>query len=313
MRFGQLLGLEIAGEGRPMIKSPKDPSWSRISLPWMAIGYELKMTPLQLLTFYNAVANNGKMVKPLFVTHISRTGKTEQEFLPQVLQERIASPATIKQMQELLVRVVDYGTATNIRSNVYKIAGKTGTAKIAAGTTGYASADYTASFAGYFPADQPKYSCVVVINKPVGLYYGGHIAAPVFRTIADKVYATFLDRPHEASFAFRPFSFPKPATGLHHEQTWLLRHYGINITDTIPGAQWVSSKSGDESIVFFPRRFQEGVIPDLRGMLLRDVIYLTEKQGVKVVPQGRGRVVQQSLPEGTKIQRGQILQVTLDI
>jgi cell division protein FtsI (penicillin-binding protein 3) len=313
MRFGQPVGLEIAGEGRPMLKSPSDPSWSRISLPWMAIGYEVKTTPLQLLTFYNAVANDGRMVKPLFVTHISSTGKTVREFTPQVLNERIASPRTIKQMQELLVRVVDYGTATNIRSNIYKIAGKTGTAKIAAGTTGYASADYTASFAGYFPADQPKYSCIVVINKPVGLYYGGHIAAPVFRTIADKVYATFLDQPHAASFAFRPFSFPRPATGLHQEQAWLLRYYGINITDTIRGAAWVSSASGDESIVFSHRRLVDGVIPDLRGMLIRDVIYLLENQGVRVVHQGRGRVVQQSVPEGTPIQRGSIVKVTLEI
>lgn len=313
MRFGQPIGLEIAGEGRPMLKTPSDPSWSRISLPWMAIGYEVKMTPLQLLTFYNAVANDGKMVKPMFVTHISQTGKTVQEFSVQSLQDRIASPRTVKQMQDLLVRVVDYGTATNIRSNVYSIAGKTGTAKIAAGTSGYASADYTASFAGYFPADQPKYSCIVVINKPVGLYYGGHIAAPVFRTIADKVYSTYLDRPHEASFAFRPFSFPKPATAQHHEQAWLLRHYGINMLDTIQGARWVSAAAGEESIIFAPRIISEGVIPDLRGMLIKDVVYLLERQGLRVVPVGRGRAIQQSVPAGTPIRRGQEIRVIFEI
>lgn len=311
MQFGKPLGIEVPGEGMPMLKKPDDRSWSRITLPWMAIGYEVKTTPLQLLTFYNAVANDGKMVKPRFVTHVTKTGNTEQQFGTEVLVDRIASPGTIKLLQELLVRVVDHGTATNIRSNIYKIAGKTGTAKIASGTSGYVSADYTASFAGYFPADQPKYSCIVVINKPLGLYYGGHIAAPVFRTIADKIYAGFLDSPHEAMFPFRTFTFPEPGAGRLEEKMLLYRNLGINIIDSSAGSQWVSGRGVQEAILFTPTPVAPGIMPDLRGMNIRDVIAILEKQGVKVLPNGRGRVTAQSVSYGTAIKRG--MQVTVKL
>ncbi|MFO7722499.1 MAG: penicillin-binding protein [Bacteroidales bacterium] len=312
MRFGTRLGLEISGEGRSVLKTPDDPSWSRITLPWMAIGYELRVTPLQLLTFYNAVANGGRMVKPMFVTHISNTGEVVKQFDTEVLQERIASPKTISQVQELLVRVVDHGTATNIRSNIYKIAGKTGTAKIASGTSGYGAGDYTASFAGYFPADNPKYSCIVVINKPVGLYYGGHIAAPVFKTIADRIYASYLDINHESAFAFKTFTFPEAGAGMNREKQMLLKQLGINVIDSSYHNIWVQTTPVTEAVMITPRTVAEGVMPDLRGMHLKDALYLLERQGAKVSIHGRGRVVSQSVPSGSQLRRGTAVSIRLE-
>jgi cell division protein FtsI (penicillin-binding protein 3) len=311
MRLDKPLGLEIFGEGRSVIKTPDDPSWSKITLPWMAIGYEVRVTPLQLLTFYNAVANNGKMMKPMFITHLSMTGKTVDQYSPRVLQEQIASAKTIRQVQELMVRVVDYGTATNIRSSYYKIAGKTGTAKIASGTSGYASTAYTASFAGYFPADNPRYSCIVVINRPQGLYYGGHIAAPVFKTIADKIYAGFLNEQHDANFAFRPFTFPEAGAGLKQEKSMLLSRMGINILDTTRSI-WVAGQAITEAILLQERQVTTGVIPDLRGMHLRDALYILEPQGVKISFTGKGRIRSQSLNPGTPILKGTSLIITLE-
>jgi cell division protein FtsI (penicillin-binding protein 3) len=312
MRFGTRLGLDISGEGRSMVKTPDDPSWSKITLPWMAIGYEVRVTPLQLLTFYNAVANGGTMVKPMFVTHISNTGETVKQFNTEVLQERIASQKTISQVHELLVRVVDHGTATNIRSSVYKIAGKTGTAKIASGSGGYGAGDYTASFAGYFPADNPKYSCIVVINKPVGLYYGGHIAAPVFKTIADRIYASYLDINHEAAFAFRTFTFPDAGAGMMQEKHMLLRQLGINVADSSYNNIWVQATPVTEAVMITPRPVVVGIMPDLRGMHIKDALYLLEREGVRVTIQGKGRVAGQSLPAGSTLQKGSIITIRLE-
>ncbi len=303
MRFGKQLGLEISGEGKTILKNPDDPSWSKITLPWMAIGYEVRLTPLQLLTFYNAIANNGRMMKPMFVTHISHTGKTIQTFESVVLQERIASKQTIQQVQDLLMRVVDQGTAANIRSAIYKIAGKTGTAKIASGTAGYSSANYVGSFAGYFPADNPRYSCIVVINKPVGAYYGGSVAAPVFKTIADKIYASYLDLNHEALFPFRPFTFPDAGAGNLENKQKLLSGLGINLIDSSK-SPWISSKNLVEAILLQDRVMTPGLMPDVRGMSVRDALLLLESQGINVLFQGKGRVVQQAPEAGTAIRRG---------
>lgn len=161
----------------------------------MSIGYEVAMTPLQTLAFYNAVANNGVMVKPQFIREIRMAGETVQSFEPVILCESIVkNKETITQVKSLLEGVVERGTATNLKNPVFKIAGKTGTAQIAQNNSGYNKSNYKASFVGYFPADNPKYSMIVVINNPSkGVYYGGSIAGPVFRDVANKVYATRLD------------------------------------------------------------------------------------------------------------------------
>ncbi len=194
MRLNEKLDLQIKGEGAPLIRYPGEKLWSGLSLPMMSHGYEVQMTPLQILTFYNAVANNGRMMRPRFVTSIVRNGSTIRRFEPAVIINSIASRSTIRKARKMMEGVVDHGTATNLKNAEYKIAGKTGTAQIAKDKRGYrqgASISYQASFVGYFPAENPLYSCIVVVNAPSnGVYYGNLVAGSVFKEISDKVYST---------------------------------------------------------------------------------------------------------------------------
>ena len=194
--LGSRMGLQIPGEGEPFIKNTDHKTWSKVSLPWISIGYECSMTPLQILTFYNAVANNGRMVRPLFVSEIRNKGHLVKRYHPVVLRDSIASGATLEKVRAMLEGVVQEGTATNLKHAQYKIAGKTGTAQIANANTGYKSSKvrYQASFVGYFPADNPKYSCIVVVYAPNGgLYYAAQVAGPIFKEIADKVFAGSIE------------------------------------------------------------------------------------------------------------------------
>jgi len=193
MRLNKPLDLQIKGEGEPLIRYPGDKLWSGVSLPMMSHGYEVQLTPLQILTFYNAVANDGKMVRPLFVTAIMRNGNIIKSYDPEVIINSIASRSTIRKAKKMMEGVVERGTATNLKNPNYKIAGKTGTAQIARNKYGYKNNDrvsYQASFVGYFPAENPLYSCIVVVNAPSnGVYFGNVVAGTVFKEISDKVYA----------------------------------------------------------------------------------------------------------------------------
>jgi cell division protein FtsI (penicillin-binding protein 3) len=190
MGLNQKLGIEIKGEGKPDIKYTDNKYWSKLSLPMMSIGYEVLMTPLQILALFNAVANDGKMVKPLFVEEIRSHGKVVKRIGPEVLNNHICSKETLAQIKIMLEGVVENGTAENLANSHYEIAGKTGTAKVALGKEGYEESPYQASFAGYFPADRPKYSCIVVVNAPSPeIYYGNVVAGPIFRDITDRIYA----------------------------------------------------------------------------------------------------------------------------
>ena len=180
--------IELRGEPSPHIKSPGDKGWSALSVPWMSVGYEVLITPLQMLTFYNAVANGGVMVRPYLVSEVREYGHTIEQFHPEIIDGGICSKETIKKLQTILEGVVQNGTAKNLRDPNYEIAGKTGTAQIADKKHGYQKV-YQSSFAGYFPADDPQYSCIVVINAPSnGVYYGSTVAGPVFKEISDKIF-----------------------------------------------------------------------------------------------------------------------------
>jgi len=204
MHLNEPTGIEISGEGHPEIKNVSDKSWSGVTLPWMSIGYEVKLTPLQILTFYNAIANNGKMVRPQFVKEIRRNGKVVRTIKRSIIDDAICSEKTVLAAKEMLEAVVARGTARNLLNSHYKIAGKTGTAQIANEKYGYkynSTVSYQASFVGYFPADKPKYSCIVVINAPSkDVYYGNQVAGPVFKEIADKVYASSIDIQEELKY-----------------------------------------------------------------------------------------------------------------
>ncbi len=305
MRLNQKLGLDIPGEGSPSIKDTKDRYWSKVSLPWMSVGYEVAITPLQTLAFYNAIANNGRMVKPQFIKEIHQTGKIVQQFEPIILAESIVkNPETLPLIRKMLEGVVEKGTATNLKNPVYKIAGKTGTAQIAQRNAGYNKSNYKASFVGYFPADNPKYSCIVVINNPrKGVYYGGSIAGPVFKEIADKVYATRLDQKIRVKDSL-PAALPLIASGFTEDLETIFKEINVHWKGDLNQYEFAFLSSTDSSQNIQPRNAAELQIPDVTGMGARDAVYLLETAGLKVQIKGKGHVKRQSLLPGTKAKRG---------
>lgn len=312
------LGVEIKGEGRPVIKYPGDASWSGVSLPWMSIGYEVKMTPLQTLSFYNAVANNGKMVRPMFVKGISQHGKVLREFEPVVLNPSICSVATLEKVQELLKGVVERGTAINIRNNTYPIAGKTGTAQLAKGTTGYRNEDgveYMASFVGYFPADKPMYSCIVAVNSPSNnVYYGNVVAGRVFREISDRVYALSYDKlpaekdKIEVDEGVLPWSKGGPV----NELSSIFDELGIPVQDQDLETEWVSTRALEHKIQFRSKPLPTTIVPHVLGMGAKDAVAVLENRGFKVAISGVGKVARQSVSAGQPIKKGQTIIIYLE-
>ncbi len=312
------LGLDIKGENRSVIKDPSDPTWSGITLPWMSIGYEVRLTPLQLLTFYNAVANNGTMMRPMFVECQMKDGARVAEAKPHVMRNSIATSRTIRAAQAALKGVVENGTARNIRDTPYKIAGKTGTAQIAHDGNGYkkdGELSYLASFAGYFPADEPLYSCVVMVYGPSNdVYYGNVVAGSVVKDIADRVYAAEFRkgkgdaRPAVPSSGLMPFSKGGWAPDLMRS----LSDLKVPSTLSSSASDWVSAKAGKDGVSVRPRFFMRGVVPAVVGMGASDAVSLLEGMGLAVSVEGLGRVSSQSLPEGHKFNRGQAIHLTLE-
>ena len=296
------LDFELLGEASPWIKNTDDPTWSGVSLPWMAFGYELKMTALQILALYNAVANGGELVKPRLVDRVQSGEKLMDVRSVEVLKPSIRSEKTIDILQDLLVGAVKDGTARNIYSKRYSCAGKTGTAKIA--SEGSYGSEYRASFVGYFPAENPKYSCIVVVTKPkkeIG-FYGNIVAAPVFKELRDKLYAekpidtpnlggedasSYMGKLYELNEIHEVLSYPKDQS--FQKNTWMM--------------------SDGSSLQ--PFDFEKGSIPNVKGMPAMDALYLLENMGLEVELQGRGKVVRQSLKAGDKLGKNQKIALRL--
>ena len=303
MRLNEPLGLEIPGEGRPVIKSANDASWSGISLPWISHGYEVAMTPMQILTFYNAVANNGKMVKPMLVKSVREHGRAVEVFEPVVLNERIASEETIEKAKEMLEEVVRSGTAMNLKDASYSIAGKTGTAQIADGRTGYDKGSHQASFCGYFPSEDPKYTCIVVVNSPrKNVYYGNLVAGPIFKEIADKVYSTSIDFHEELQpqLADNSINIPVSKSGHAGDLKQVFAEVSVKHTP-VSETDWVVTQTGKDSVAMKPVTMREGLIPNVKGMAPEDAIYLLENLGLNVRVTGKGLVKNQSVAPGTRV------------
>lgn len=270
MNLRDSLGLALVGEGKSIIPDPriKNKRWSGIALQWMAYGYGVSFTPLQTLTFYNAIANDGKMVKPRFLKEVKAIDQSIEVFETEVINAQICKPATVKKLQALLKNVVEkpHGTAHGLYSENFSIAGKTGTCQ-----KNYSSKDqlnYISTFSGYFPADSPKYSCIVVIHEPdknVG-YYGADVSGPVFKKIAQKIYTDtptmdFIDNINQTSEAVE-----------NQFQTY----YKLAQAAT-------------------------NIMPDLKGMPAMDAIAILENMGLKVTTIGDGIVEKQSLVSGQKV------------
>ncbi|MBE0637747.1 MAG: transpeptidase family protein [Bacteroidales bacterium] len=294
-------GIDIPGEATPFIKNPlmKDNRnyWSAVTLPWMSIGYEVLLTPLQMLTFYNAVANHGKMVKPMIVKEIREGGNIVKTFKPEVVKKSICSETTIAMARSYLEATVERGTARNVSNADYKIAGKTGTAKINEG--GRYISKYNASFIGYFPADDPQLSCIVVIYKPnQGAYYASQVAAPVFKEIADMVYAFEydIDPQNKNDYIAHSTGFTAP----HKE---IPENLGAEYADLMNTGHNhpLSEESRPDSI------------PDVSGLGARDAVYLLENMGLVVKINGKGLVKKQSLAPGYLYKTGDHIYLTLEI
>jgi len=270
------IGIDIEGEAKPKFHSPNDENWSKVTLPVMSYGYGVQLTPLQILTFYNGIANKGKLLRPLFIEKIEKSNGEIKEFSPQVLVEKMASDENIEAMVEMLTRVVSEGTAKNIFSEHYEIAGKTGTARVE-----YWIKDqkmrYRASFAGFFPADEPKYSCIVVVHKPENHkgIYGGSVTGPVFKHIADWVYSRT----------------PKVVA---------------------PRPQFVDVKQVMQSSVKLKADYDSRKIPNLLGKSGESVIPILENMGLDVRYTGIGKVISQSIPEGSEFTKGQTIYLELE-
>ena len=310
------LDLKIGGEGRPYIKTTRSKWWSNVSLPWMSVGYEVALTPLQLLTLYNAVANDGKMMKPILVREIRKNGSPVMTCEPRVINPSICSPATLQKVKIILEGVVQRGTGSLINNPVYRIAGKTGTAQLAMNNRGYKTGEgkprYKGSFAGYFPADDPKYSIIVVIHDPRGgQYYGAQIAAPVFREIADRIYATMIDIDRSPGETAKGFSLPFAMAGTQKDLKEIYTLLEVPVRSMNPNAPYVRPLKDSLSVTLMPEPRANGAMPDVTGMGARDAVFLLEQAGLKVILKGKGMVVRQSIAPGNLFVRGTV--VVLDL
>ncbi|MEX1240624.1 MAG: penicillin-binding protein [Cyclobacteriaceae bacterium] len=298
------LGIQIAGEPDPKIKRPGDKGWSGISLPWMAYGYGFEITPLHILSLYNAVANDGVMIKPVIVKAVKKADEEEETFETDVINSRICSGETLKKLRILLEGVVDNGTAKNIKGTHYRIAGKTGTAQIL--ENGRYTKKYITSFVGYFPAHAPKYTAIVLIKNPRGWYqYGSNVAAPVFKEIADNIYARDiqLHEPMGMQKYVESDVLPFIKAGNQEELTLLCNELGIS-NRALTDEQWVRTSRSGNSVNWKKNLQGPGIVPDVFGMTFRDAIYLLEKSGLTVFYEGKGRVRNQSPGAGVRVSKG---------
>ncbi len=314
MHIDKPLGIEIAGEGSPLIRNVGDTGWSRLSLPWMSIGYEVSLTPMQTLAFYNAIANNGKMMKPMFVEEIRQSGRTVKRFRPAVMERSIASRQNIEYMQQMLQGAVENGTGKNIHTPHYNIAGKTGTAQVAESGRGYFAGPgvrYRASFAGYFPAHDPKYSCIVVISRPRGfIVTGSGVAAPVFREIADKMFAARMFMPDVKPPEPAVATLPAFRNAHIRDIQDIYGAFAADIRSDV-NSTWVETRFSEEKVPLREREYIENLVPDVEGMGISDAMYVLENAGLRVLFLGRGNVIRQNPRAGTRVRPGSVIRIEL--
>lgn len=309
------LGLQIPGEAQPVVKNPNNKSWNKnMTLPQMAYGYEMQLTPLKMLSFYNAIANDGKYIAPIFVKEIKRLGNTVEQFKARVINEKICSDETLGKMQALLEGVITDGTGkTIIKSPLYRVAGKSGTAQVADGNKGYkAKRQYQASFCGYFPADNPKYSLIVVINDPRNGYYGAQVSGPVFREVADRVYASDIsmyDAIKDQKLAGN-IKMPSAKAGEKKATQRVYKAFGIK-TLFAANAEQVTLDT-NKGVISPEIRIVEGSVPDVSGMGLKDALYVLGNSGLRPIVRGSGRVMKQSIIPGTRVGKGYAIVLELN-
>jgi len=308
------LGIEIAGEPKPTLYVPGSKMWSGISLAWMAIGYEVQQTPLQTLTFYNAVANNGRMVRPQFVSEIRRNGELIQQFAPVTLKAKICSKTTLNELQSALEGVILRGTGSALKSAYFQIAGKTGTARILNSDLHYGNKGeekYQASFVGYFPAQDPLYSCIVVISAPSKDIYGASVSGTVFSAIANKVYASTL-RYHEAINEKKRLQneIPVSINGYRNDLKTVLASLNIPYSSKTQ-EEWVNTKADENKVLFQKRATTNKIMPNVIGLSAKDAVFLIEACGMNAYVKGFGTVKEQYPTSGGMIYKGGTAEIIL--
>ena len=312
----QKMGLQISGETQPVVKNIElNKSWNKnMTLPQMAYGYEMQMTPLNMLVFYNAVANNGKLIAPIFVKEIRRLGNPIEQFKARVINEKICSDATLSKVKAMLEGVVTSGSGKQVVYNpLYKIAGKTGTAQVADDNLGYkAKKQYQASFVGYFPADNPKYSMIVVINDPKGAYYGALVSGPVFREVADRIYASDTQMFNKAPETLVGSTVaPEAKAGKSDATQKVYRAFGIKPLYAAK-SPYFNAIDTSEGVVYQEANPVKGVMPNVNGMGLKDALYLLGNAGLKPRVKGSGKVTSQSIQAGSRIGKGLVVDILLE-
>ena len=309
------LKLELPYPNNLRMPIPDKLGWSGVTLPWMSIGYEMQLTPIHMLTFYNAIANNGRMVKPIFVSDIERNGLIIEKKFSNDINPAICSHSTIKSVIPLLKGVVEEGTANNIKSSNYEIAGKTGTTVLNYINRRKGEAKkYQASFVGFFPAEKPKYSCIVVISNPrKNGFYGGKVAAPIFKELSDKVYALDISIHNPFKSEEENVTLPKVKNGKTSDTYTVLNDLDIPVYQT--DLEWMVSSNNKEVINLLPRRIEDdlssGIMPDLYGMSLIDAVYLLESYGIHVKCRGYGKIIRQSISKGQYFKEGSMVKLEL--
>lgn len=316
MSINEPLHLQVPGEGKPNIKGPKERYFAKTTLPWMSIGYETQVPPINILTFYNAIANNGIMVRPKFVKAISKNGEIIKEYPTEVINPSICSPRTLTQIREILQRVVSEGLAKPAGSKQFHVSGKTGTAQISQGVAGYKSGtvNYLVSFCGFFPSEAPKYSCIVSIQKPGLPASGGTMAGSVFAKIAERVYAKNLALDLKNAIDTNRIIIPEVKAGEMNETKRVLDALKIQAQTefSTTGKQiWGNSYSTARSVVLQNNHTLKGFIPSVIGMGAKDAVFILESKGLKVQLNGIGKVVNQSIPQGTLVRKNEKIILTL--
>ena len=306
MGLSTALELELAYPSSLKMPVPNERGWSGVTLPWMSIGYEMAITPLHLLTFYNAIANKGKMMKPIFTTKIFSDGKLLSEIKPIVINPAICSKTTINKIIPLLIGVIDQGTARNIKSDKYKIAGKTGTTVLNyAGRKKDEKKKYQASFVGFFPAHSPKYSCVVVINNPREKnMYGGKVAAPIFKELADKVFSLDIDIHNPILLSEDSIPIPIIKYGDIDYTNIVLNRLGFTDLQYSVDKQESFKNKIEEDL-------DNSIMPNLKGMNLKDALFIMERYGIQIIISGSGSIINQSIQSGEHISKETLVKLEL--
>jgi len=316
MHLDTLTGIDLKGERNSVIYKPGSKFWNATTLAWMAFGYNIEVTPLQTLTLYNAVANNGKMMRPYLVSSIKEEGDLISRIEPKIIDEKICSNQTLQEVKECLEGVCIEGTAKGIfKNSAYKVAGKTGTALVADGNRGYADQIYQASFGGYFPAENPQFTCLVVIKNKAHAQktHGADVAGPVFKEIADRLYVAYVKQnTNVAHQSIKPDSSYINFTGYRGDAKKLFETLKVPFNDSSKVTEdWISVNENKGTIALATRKINDSSMPQLNGLGLKDVVYLCETKGLKIIVKGKGKVVDQSIAAGQPIAKGQIINVAL--